>query len=54
MHNPDMQAFTYRIQKIMRDMRYTAMPDEEEELRRDAVIAALGEVCEKIEREFGE
>ena len=52
MENPDMLAFTYRIQKIVRDMNHLPMPGEAEEQKRTAVMDALRGVCEQIEREF--
>lgn len=52
MENPDMLAFTYRIQKIVRDMKHLPMRGEAEEQKREAVMDALRGVCEQIEREF--
>lgn len=52
MENPDMLAFTYRIQRIVRDMKHTDVQSEKEEARRQAAIDALQGVCEQIERDF--
>lgn len=54
MKNEDMLAFTYRIQKIIRDMRYTHMNDPELAARQAAVITQLEEVCRRIQQDFGE
>lgn len=54
MHNPNMLAFTYRLQKIMRDMRHLQLQSEEEETGREAVLQQLQQVCNSIEENFGE
>ena len=52
MHNPEMLAMTYRLNKIVRDMRHVEAANEEDEHRRDAVMEAIRQVCEAIERDF--
>lgn len=52
MPDTDMLAFTYRIRKIMRDMKHTHLSGEEAQAKRDAVIETLAGVCEKIEQDF--
>lgn len=51
--NPEMLAFVYRLQKIIRDMNYTDLTDEEEQARRSAIVESLRDVCGRIERDFG-
>lgn len=50
--SPEMLAFPYLINKIMRDMKRTDMPDEDAELKRDAIVSALEDVCRRINEEF--
>lgn len=58
MHNPDMLAFGYKLQKIIRDMKYQTLPDSPDEdsqaARRNAIVDALQDVCRRIEQDFGE
>lgn len=49
---PDMLAFPYRINQIIRDMMHTTLPSEEAEAKREAIANSLREVCTRIEEEF--
>lgn len=49
---PDMLAFPYRINQIIRDMLHTTLPGEEAEARRTAIVNSLREVCARIEEDF--
>ena len=52
-HSPDMLAFTYRIQKIIRDIRHIELPGEDARIRQELVMDALQQVCRRIEEDFG-
>ena len=52
MENPDMLAFTYRIQKIIRDLKHLDMHTPEDEACRETTINALTGVCEQINNDF--
>lgn len=52
LHCPDMLSYVYRLQKIIRDMKFTQLPSEDAELARDNIVEALAAVQERIEREF--
>ncbi|MDL2254626.1 hypothetical protein LJC49_11305 [Ruminococcaceae bacterium OttesenSCG-928-I18] len=50
--SPDMLAFPYQINKIVRDMKRVPMPDEDAESKRNIIIAMLQEVCQRIDDGF--
>lgn len=52
MANQDMLAFTFRIQKIIRDMKYIQLHHPEEEEQRASLVAALEEVKRRIQQDF--
>lgn len=49
----DMLAFVYRIQKIIRDMKYLQLQSEVDDGKKAAAMNALQEVCEQLQRDFG-
>lgn len=50
--SPDMLVFPYQINKIIRDMKFVSLPNEEAEARRDAIVGNLQEICRRIEEDF--
>ena len=49
---PDMLAYPYQINKIVRDMKNLDMPNESASIKRDAIVMALQDICQKINDEF--
>lgn len=50
--SPEMLAFSYKINKIIRDMLHVQLPDETAELKRELIVEALKEVSQRLESEF--